>query len=238
VSGLARGIDGCAHRGALAAGGRTIAVTATGMSSVYPPEHADLAREVAGSGAVLCEVPFLQKPVGGLFPQRNRIISGLSQAVVVIEANRKSGSLHTARHANEQGRDVLVVPGRVDSPASEGSHDLLRDGAILVRHADDVLQSLGPLAAPVEMPVRPTSESSDPSSFSPEETRTVQTPRELTLNDQERLVLEAVGLSPSPIDAVLRSVNLEDSRVLSTLTVLEMKRFIRRLPGGMLVRVP
>ncbi|HEX6987510.1 MAG TPA: DNA-processing protein DprA, partial [Planctomycetaceae bacterium] len=133
VSGLAKGIDAAAHRGALAAGGRTLAVTATGLETVYPPGHEGLAAEVAAAGAVLTEFRLSQKPLAGLFPQRNRVISGLSLGVIVVEASRKSGALHTARHATEQNRDVFALPGRVDSAASEGCHDLIRDGAALIR---------------------------------------------------------------------------------------------------------
>ena len=154
VSGLARGIDAAAHRGALEAGGRTIAVLGTGLANIYPPEHAELAAAIARNGAVLSEVPLDTAPLPGLFPQRNRIIAGLSMGVVVVEASRNSGALHTVRHALEQGREVFAVPGRIDSLASEGCHDILRDGATLVRHADDILQGLGPLAAPVALGCR------------------------------------------------------------------------------------
>lgn len=220
VSGLARGIDGAAHRGALEAGGRTLAVAATGLAMVYPPEHKDLAREISSAGAVLSEARLDQKPVAGLFPQRNRIISGLCVGVIVVEASQRSGALHTARHAMEQGRDVFAVPGRIDSLASEGCHNLIRDGVCLIRSVDDVLESLGPLVAPVPR----------------EDGGQVHSPRELTLNDQERRVLDAVPTEPSHIDEVLRSADIDSSRVLATLTVLEMKRMIRRLPGGYLVR--
>ncbi|MFO0918509.1 MAG: DNA-processing protein DprA [Planctomycetaceae bacterium] len=220
VSGLARGIDGAAHRGALRAGGRTIAVCATGLSSIYPPEHADLAREISQQGALLTESPMLQAPVPGLFPQRNRIISGLSLGVVVIEASRKSGALHTARHAMEQNRDLFAIPGRVDSEASHGCLDLIRDGATLIRNVDDVLQALGPMTTPVRTAAQ----------------EIVHHPRELQLSDQERAVLNAVSAEPLSIDQVLRSLDLESSRILATLTVLEMKKLIRRLPGGFLIR--
>ena len=221
VSGMARGIDAAAHRGALEAGGRTIAVSATGLLEIYPPEHKDLARQIAASGAVVSENRLGQKPTGGLFPQRNRIISGLSHGVIIIEANQKSGALHTARHAYEQGREVMVLPANVDSIASVGSLNLLRAGATLIRHADDVLEALGPLAKPVRM----------------SETEEVRSPRELTLSEQELAVLNLVYTTPRPVDEVLRESSLETSRVLATLTVLEMKRMVRRLPGGMVMRV-
>lgn len=222
VSGLARGIDGVAHRGALAVDGRTIAVTATGHGSVYPPEHAELAKQISRQGAVLTEMPFEQKPIAGLFPQRNRIISGISQGVLIVEASRNSGALHTARHAMEQGRSVMALPGPVDSLASEGCHDLIRDGVTLVRHVDDVLEALGPLSKPAVAMCGPD----------------VLSPRELSLNEQEREVLGLIALDPKPIDEILRSTTMEASRVLATVTVLEMKRMIRRLPGSQLVRTP
>lgn len=220
VSGLARGIDAAAHRGALNAGGRTIAVMATGVREIYPPEHADLAMEIVDNGVVVSEFPLDQKPRAGMFPQRNRIISGLSLGVIVVEATRNSGALHTARHALEQGREVFAVPGQLDSLASEGCHDLIRDGVTLVRNVDDILRELGPLASPT------TSASK----------AAIHDPREMRLNPQEQEILSLIGTSPVHVDNVLRTTQLDMSRVLSTLTVLEMKHFIRRLPGSMLVR--
>lgn len=220
VSGLARGIDAAAHRGALNAGGRTIAVMATGVREIYPPEHAELAVEVSQNGAIVSEFPLDQKPRPGLFPQRNRIISGLSQGVVVIEATRNSGALHTTRHAFEQGREVFAVPGNVDSLASAGCLDLIRDGVTLVRNADDVLEGLGPLAEPL-------------ATASGE---TIHDPREVNLNEREKEILNQLGTSPVSLDEVLRATQLDYGPVLSTITVLEMKKFIRRLPGNMLVR--
>ena len=221
VSGLARGIDAAAHRGALEAGGRTLAVLGTGLAKIYPPEHADLAAAVAQNGAVLAEVPLDTAPLPGLFPQRNRIIAGLSMGVVVIEASRSSGALHTVRHALEQGREVFAVPGRIDSLASEGCHDILRDGATLVRHADDILLGLGALAAPVR---------SGPD-------QSVHAARELLLDDQERRILNLVPIDPVHVDEILREAGIEPSRALATLTVLEMRRLVRRLPGSQYCRV-
>ena len=222
VSGLARGIDAAAHRGALEAGGRTIAVLGTGLAKIYPPEHGELALAVAQHGAVVAEVPLQTAPLPGLFPQRNRIIAGFSLGVVVIEASRSSGALHTVRHALEQGREVFAVPGRIDSLASEGCHDIIRDGAVLVRHADDILQGLGPLAAPV---------------CSGAGGGSVHTARELLLDDQERRILNLVPSDPVSVDQILREAGIEPSRALATLTVLEMRRLIRRLPGSQYCRV-
>jgi DNA processing protein len=220
VSGLARGIDAAAHRGALNAGGRTLAVLATGVEKIYPPEHDDLALQVADQGALLSECPLDQKPRRGLFPQRNRIISGLCQGVIVVEATRRSGALHTVRHAMEQGREVFALPGPVDSLSSEGCHDLIRDGVTLIRNVEDVLEQLGPLTTPAK----------------PDAERTVHHPREMVLNSRESEILNVISSEPTPIDDVVRATQLDPSRVLSTLTVLEMRRFIRRLPGNMVVR--
>lgn len=220
VSGLARGIDVAAHQGALTAGGRTLAVLPGGVTTVYPPEHDTLAREISEQGAVLSEMPLNQRILPGLFPQRNRIISGLCLGVIVIEAARNSGALYTARHAVEQGRDVFALPGPVDSLASAGCHELIRDGVTLVRHADDVLAALGPLPSPA----------------SPSTSVTIHSPRELNLNAIESRVLNQITLQPVPIDEVLRAMSAESSQVLATLTVLEVRRLVRRLPGNLVVR--
>jgi DNA processing protein len=126
----------------LKAGGRTLAVLAGGLSRIYPPEHADLAREVEAAGALLTEAPMQMEPLATMFPGRNRLISGLARDVVIIEAAMKSGALITARHAAEQGRPVFAVPGPVDSPSSAGPHHLIRQGAILIRGMDDILEEL------------------------------------------------------------------------------------------------
>jgi DNA processing protein len=213
-------VDWRAHQGALTAGGRTLAVLPGGVTTVYPPEHDTLAREISEQGAVLSEMPLNQRILPGLFPQRNRIISGLCLGVIVIEAARNSGALYTARHAVEQGRDVFALPGPVDSLASAGCHELIRDGVTLVRHADDVLAALGPLPSPA----------------SPSTSVTIHSPRELNLNAIESRVLNQITLQPVPIDEVLRAMSAESSQVLATLTVLEVRRLVRRLPGNLVVR--
>ncbi len=220
VSGLARGIDAAAHRGALKSGGRTLAILASGVKTIYPPEHKELAEEISQQGALLSEMPLDQRPLPGLFPQRNRIISGICLGVIVIEATRSSGALYTARHALEQGREVFALPGPVDSLASAGCHDLIRDGVTLVRNVDDVLSELGPLPVP----------STQSSSV------TIHSPRELILTGQETEVLNHISSQPTGVDEVLRACKMESSRVLATLTVLEMRRLIRRLPGNSYVR--
>jgi DNA processing protein len=148
VSGLARGIDAAAHRGALAAGGRTLAFQACGPEQVYPASHRELAAEIAGQGAVATELPPGTSPQRAFFPLRNRLISGIASALLVVEARERSGSLITAGHALKQGLDVFAVPGGVSSPACAGSNRLLRDGAQIALEPDDVLRELGRLGAP------------------------------------------------------------------------------------------
>ncbi|MCH8924229.1 MAG: DNA-protecting protein DprA [Planctomycetes bacterium] len=220
VSGLARGIDGAAHRGALAAGGRTIAVLGSGLLNIYPPEHASLADEVAASGAIISEAPTQAKPLAGAFPQRNRLISGIALGTIVVEASERSGALITARHSYEQGREVFAVPGRVDSRLSQGCHRLIRDGAKLVETIDDVLEELGPL-------VEATSDADG---------QVLRHPAELQLNDMEQRVLQAIDTEPTLIDQVIRDSRLSPQQVLSTVSVLEMRRLVRRISGSSVAR--
>jgi DNA processing protein len=221
VSGLARGIDAAAHRGALAAGGRTIAVLASGLLEIYPPEHEKLAGEVAASGYLLSEAPPRMMPISGAFPQRNRVISGLSLGTIVVEAPERSGALITARHAYEQGREVFAVPGPIDSRMSRGCHALIKDGAKLVESIDDVLAELGPLAEKIER----------------DDGTNLQSLAELTLNEIELQVLAAIDSAPACIDAIAAASGLAIHRVLSTVSVLEMRRLIRRTSGTHVVRM-
>ena len=223
VSGLARGIDAAAHRGALKAGGRTLAVLGSGVLNIYPPEHESLASEVIKKGAIISENPPHSPPLAGAFPQRNRIITGLSLGVIVVEASERSGALISARHAMEQGREVFAVPGRVDSRMSRGCHRLLRDGAKLVETIDDVLEELGPLAIPTPI----AGAESGPA---------LRHPAELQLNEPERAVLATIDDEPILIDTIISSTGLPAQNVLSTLTVLETRRLVRRLSGNRVMR--
>jgi DNA processing protein len=220
VSGLARGIDAAAHRGALAAGGRTIGVLASGLLEIYPPEHNKLADEIATSGCLLSEAPPRMVPIAGAFPQRNRIISGMSVGTIVVEAAERSGALITARHAYEQGREVFAVPGPIDSRVSRGCHALIKDGVKLIESIDDVLDELGPLVEDVPR----------------DDGTKLRAPAELTLNEIEQQVLAAIDSAPTTIDAVTAGCGLAVHRVLATINVLETRHLVRRVSGTQVVR--
>ena len=221
VSGMARGVDAAAHRGALEAGGRTIAVTASGVLNIYPPEHKELAYEISSNGALVSENCAHAPPKSAMFPQRNRIITGLSLGVIVVEAADRSGALISAWHAMDQNREVFAVPGRIDSRASRGCHAILREGAKLVESPDDVLEELGPLieAAPTR------------------DGREIHRPAELQLSEQQQHILDAVQPDPTLIEQVVVQSGLPIQRVLSTISVLETKHLIRRVSGNSVVRM-
>lgn len=220
VSGLARGIDSAAHRAALDAGGRTIAVLGNGLMEVYPPENRELADRIIENGLIYSECLPDQPPRGSEFPRRNRLLSGLSLGVVVVEAASRSGALITARLATEQNREVFAVPGRIDSRMSSGCHRLIRDGAKLVQSVDDILEELGPLAHKAT-----TSEGDE-----------IRHPTELKLSDQEKQVLRCIDQNGTAIDDIVNQTGLPAPRVLSTLSVLEVRRLIRRVAGNNVIR--
>jgi len=221
VSGMARGIDSAVHRATLEAGGRTIAVLAGGVLKPYPPENCQLAEEIAQQGCVVSEVAPTMPPISGMFPQRNRIISGLTLGTIVVEAPDRSGALITARHAWEQNREVFAVPGHMDSRLSSGPHRLIRDGAKLVTSIDDILEELGPMAHEVHR----------------DNGTTLRVPAEVTLNEVEQKVLQAIETQGSLIDEVTQSSGLPVHRVLSTISVLEMRSLIRRIGGNRVTRI-
>ncbi len=221
ISGLARGVDAAAHQGALDGEGRTLAVFGCGLGHVYPPEHAELAAKIADQGALVSEYAPYIEPRGSLFPQRNRIISGLSHATLVIEAPERSGSLITARTAAEQGREVLALPGNVNSRNSQGTNLLIRDGARLIRNVDDVLECLGPLPNGVPQP----------------DGREIRLPAEVLLNERERAILDCIATEPTALDQVIAQSGLPIQQVLATISVLEIRKLIRRLSGQYVSRV-
>ena len=216
VSGMALGIDGEAHRAALEAGGRTVAVMASGADITYPSAHKQLRARIAGSGAVATEFGLGTPPTRERFPARNRLISGMSLGVVVVEAPAKSGALITARLAGEQGREVFAVPGDVTRSESRGCHALVKDGARLVEFAEDVVEGLGILLRAV--PERQQIPTAD-------------------LPSEEKAIVEALSHQPRHVDAVVSDCGLPPAKVTAGLMVLEMKGLVRRLPGGTFVRL-
>jgi DNA processing protein len=223
VSGLARGIDGVAHRAALDAGGRTIAVLAGGLSSIYPPEHAELASAIEQAGAVLTEANMEQQPLPATFPPRNRIISGLSRAVVLVEAAERSGALITARHAAEQGRIVMAVPGPVDQSASGGTNELIRQGAVLVRSVDDVLEEVQGLFGGGRAATAKSDQAHKPPGLA-------APPPDLDVH--QKAVWQFLADSPRHLDEMVQQLHLSVAQLSGILLGMELKKLIRRLPGN------
>ena len=230
VSGMARGVDAAAHKAALECGGRTIAVLGGGLLKIYPPEHKSLFQEIAARGAVVSEALPNQAPRSGSFPRRNRIVTGLCLGVIVVEAGDRSGALISARLAMEQGREVFAVPGRIDSPMARGCHRLIRDGATLIESADDVFEQLGPLIEPMTIRKNTTNNTEAV-------TETIRHPAELKLSEQEKRVLQCIATDPTAFDDIMEKTDLPAARILSTISVLEMRRLIRRLSSTSFVRL-
>jgi DNA processing protein len=218
VSGLARGIDGVAHFAALNAGGRTVAVLGGGHRHLFPAEHIPLADNIIESGgAVVSEYPPTVSPSRKTFPQRNRIVSGLSLGVVVIEAPIASGTMITARLASEQGRELFAVPGQADQENSHGCHCLIRDGATLIETAGDIINALGPLTNPLQHP-----KSENPFSH----------PTELQLNEIEKEVLQFIDRNETSIEHILeKQPKLEPTQITAAISVLAKKGIIRIKDG-------
>ncbi len=216
VSGGARGIDAAAHKGVLEAGGRTIAVLGCGIDVPYPREHTELFARISETGAVISEYCPGTAPEGWRFPSRNRIISGLSMGVLVVQAPVESGALITARYASEHGRTVFALPGNIDDIRNEGCHALIREGAILVESADHIMQELG---------IQPEEEEKPQLTLSFE-----------SLEPDERKLVELLSLQPKHVDQVIKESQLSPQQVVGTLTLLEMKGVVKRVPGNAYVR--
>jgi len=217
VSGGARGIDTAAHRGVLSCEGRTIAVMGCGLRETYPSDNEKLFEQILAtdSGAIISELPMSTDVKSANFPRRNRIISGLSLGVLVVEAARRSGALITARLAAEQGRDVFVLPGRVDSPLSQGANELIRDGAILTQNLEDILEHLGEVGrkmAPTEAPATQ--------------------PVPAGLDAAENALLTALRPGPLGMDELARRTGLDSGKVASAMTMLVLKGLIVQQPGN------
>ena len=258
ISGFARGIDTCAHQGALQANGRTIAVLGNGLSQIYPAENRELADEIMKSGALISEFPMTVPPFPKNFPRRNRVVSGMSSGTVVVEASTRSGSLITARHAAEQGREVFAVPGQIFSNQSKGSHQLINQGAKLINAIDDIWEAfpnrrLTPslTSPPTQLPLDQNDsargrvnsnlfaevsahDTSIGSTGTSSENPSVQATQQLSTD--ERAILEAISAPCSHIDQIARTTALPMNKVSSALVMLELKGIVQQMPGKQFAR--
>jgi DNA processing protein len=226
TSGMALGIDAASHRGALKAGGGTVAVWGTGLDRPYPPRNRDLAEEIAARGVVISEFPPGTPPLPTHFPRRNRIISGLAVGTLVVEAASQSGSLITARLASEQGREVFAIPGSIHNPMARGCHRLLREGAKLVQAGSDILEELAPLLG-LEFPVVAT------------DSGAVQTTADAAPPEdpEYKLLLNSLDFAPTSVDALVERTGLTPDVVSSMLLMLELQGQVEASPGGRYSRV-
>jgi DNA processing protein len=212
VSGMARGIDSAAHRGAIAGGGRTIAVLGCGVDVVYPPENNELADRIKRNGAIISEFPFGTCPFPQNFPRRNRIISGLAMGVVIVQAGKSSGALITADFALEQGKEVFAVPGEIKNPLSCGTHSLIKQGAVLIEGISDILEEL-------RIPIT-------------REHSIGNNPKQKDISPYEEKVLTVLGFSPMTTDDIVIATGLSAPTVTCTLVDLQLRAMISRVAGG------
>ncbi|MHC4728152.1 MAG: DNA-processing protein DprA [Planctomycetota bacterium] len=230
-SGMARGIDTAAHQGALSAGGRTIAVQGCGLANIYPPENKKLFELIAESGACISELPLQYEPLSENFPPRNRIIAGLSLGTIVIEAGQRSGALISARMAMENNREVMAVPGKIDSPLSKGTHRLIKQGAKLIESVEDVMEALGYIGEQLEEHASVAAE---------EAAEKIESPlfeiKELKLSGNEKTIFEGLSKEPLHIEQIINDTDLAAGSVNAGLVSLRLKGLVKHLPGNLFVR--
>ncbi|MFH1616166.1 MAG: DNA-processing protein DprA [Planctomycetota bacterium] len=228
VSGMARGIDSAAHRGALAAKGRTIAVQGCGLANIFPPENKKLFEMIAENGACISELPLTYEPLSENFPARNRIIAGLSLAVLVVEAAERSGALLTAQHAIDNDREVMAVPGKIDSPLSSGTNRLIKQGARLVDSVEDIMEALGCIGEQLKEHASKSCEKADKITG-----ETQHNPLQLNLSEHEQKVYQSLTKEPVHVEDIIVASDLPAGRINAALISLRLKGLIRQLPGNM-----
>jgi DNA processing protein len=231
ISGMARGIDTAAHHGALSANGRTIAVQGCGLANIFPPENKNLFESIAESGACISELPLRYEPKSENFPPRNRIIAGLSLGTIIIEAALNSGALITAKAALDYDREVMAVPGKVDSPLSKGSHRLIKEGATLVESIDDVMEALGNVGEQLQEHAK----SASAQAAAKAETSLFD-PGHFKLSAEEKTVYNSLGKEPLHLDQIIADTDLPPGAVHASLISLRLKGLIRQLPGNLFSR--
>jgi len=230
-SGMARGIDTAAHQGALSAGGRTIAVQGCGLANIFPPENKKLFELIADSGACISELPLQYEPLAENFPPRNRIIAGLSLGTIVVEAAPRSGALITAAAALENNREVMAVPGKIDSPLSRGAHQLIKQGAKLVESVEDVMEALGYIGERLQSHV---------TAAAAEASERIEKPlfdvSQLNLSVNEKTIYDCLSKEPLHIEQIIAGTNLTPGGINAGLISLRLKGLIRQLPGSLFLR--
>jgi len=230
-SGMARGIDTTAHQGALTAKGRTIAVTGCGLANVFPPENKKLFSLIAESGACVSELPLNYEPLAENFPPRNRIIAGLALGTIVIEATKNSGALITARMALENNREVMAVPGKVDSPLSKGTHQLIKQGAALIESPEDVIETLGAIGRQLGEHVNQATQQA---------VENIETPLldvdMLKLSDAEKTIYDCVGKEPIHLGQIIAEADLPPAGISAALISLSLKGLVKQLPGNLFLK--
>jgi DNA processing protein len=228
---MARGIDTAAHQGALSAGGRTIAVQGCGLAGIYPPENKKLFKLITESGACISELPLQYEPLSENFPPRNRIIAGLSLGTIVVEAGLRSGALISARMAMENSREVMAVPGKIDSPLSKGTHRLIKQGAKLIESVEDVMEALGYIGEQLQGHVSAAAEKA---------VEKMDTPlfeiKELKLSGHEKTIFECLRKEPLHIEQIIAGTDLAAGSVNAGLVSLRLKGLIKQLPGNLFVK--
>lgn len=227
VSGLARGIDTAAHRGALNAGGRTIAVQACGLAHIYPQENAALSAKIVENGALISEMPLNIEPKSEYFPARNRIIAGISMATIIAEADLRSGAMITAKYALENNREVMAIPGRIDSPLARGPNNLIKQGAKLIENIDDVMDELGNIGADIKPFVVQNASKAEEKMTAP-----IFDVSKVSLSPEEKMVYEQISTQELHCDRIVNLTDLPVGKINAALMALRLKGLIVQLPGN------